>query len=352
MEKKILLQELAERLAANRKISKKQAESFVKCFFEVAEEALLKDKFLKIKGFGTFKIVAVSERESVSVNTGERIQISGHAKVAFTPDSLLRDLVNRPFSHFETIILNDDTDIEELDKVPEEEIIPSIDNENKEEEITPEAETEISENTASIAEQVLTKIKEQKKNSEEQASQAKEPEEHTDELQTPAKEPEENTTAPTIAATPIPEFKEEATAEESVCEELQSEVQQKPTEDELEDTQETFKDEEPMEKNSSSARHGILWCILTLFLMLGSFAAGHHHWFVACPQTTSAVSDSTATASQTPDSTALSNTPAFEKPAMQSASPKSVESAPDSPMESAPKEKVLPSAPQTAPATP
>lgn len=121
MEKKIFLQELADAIAEKEGISKKNAENFTKIFFDIIEEGLAEDKFVKIKGFGTFKIVLVGERESVNINTGERIQIGGHNKITFTPDTLLKDLVNKPFAHFQTITLNDETDIDELESVVTEE---------------------------------------------------------------------------------------------------------------------------------------------------------------------------------------------------------------------------------------
>ena len=117
MEKKILLQELSDILAEREGLTRKKAEAFVKAFFDVVEEALEADKFVKIKGFGTFKLVAVGERESINVNTGERIQIGGHSKISFTPDAFLRDLINRPFAHFQTVVLNEETEMEELDRV-------------------------------------------------------------------------------------------------------------------------------------------------------------------------------------------------------------------------------------------
>ncbi|MGM9688748.1 MAG: HU family DNA-binding protein [Alloprevotella sp.] len=117
MKKKLLLQDFADLLAQNGHASKKEAESFVRAFFDVIEQGLTEDKFVKIKGLGTFKLVAVSERESVNINTGERFQISGHTKISFTPDNSMKDLVNRPFAHFEAVDLNEDTDMAELDQV-------------------------------------------------------------------------------------------------------------------------------------------------------------------------------------------------------------------------------------------
>lgn len=109
MEKKYTLQDLAALLAERESLPLEQAEDFVRSFFELTEEGLLKDSFVKVTGFGTFKLVEVSERESVNINTGERFQISGHNKISFTPDGTMRELVNRPFAHFTTVTLNDKT---------------------------------------------------------------------------------------------------------------------------------------------------------------------------------------------------------------------------------------------------
>lgn len=123
MERKTLLQEVIDTLVEREGMSRSVADTFGHAFFEVIEEALRNDKFVKVKGFGTFKLVPVSERESVNVNTGERIQIGSHSKVTFTPDAYLRDLVNKPFSHFQTTVLNDDTSLDELEAADE--LIPA-----------------------------------------------------------------------------------------------------------------------------------------------------------------------------------------------------------------------------------
>lgn len=121
MNLKLTLQDIADRIAARENLSKKDADNFVRALFEVVQEGLSEDRFAKIKGFGTFKVVPVSERESVNVKTGERIQISGHDKVTFTPDNALKDLINKPFAHFSTVTLQDDIDLNELENIPEEE---------------------------------------------------------------------------------------------------------------------------------------------------------------------------------------------------------------------------------------
>ena len=94
-------------------MTKKNAEAFVKEFFLLIEQALEIDGCVKIKGLGTFKLIDVDSRESVDVNTGERFQIKGHTKVSFTPDPNLRDTINKPFSHFETVVLNENTVLED-----------------------------------------------------------------------------------------------------------------------------------------------------------------------------------------------------------------------------------------------
>lgn len=71
--------------------------------FELIEEALVTEKYVKVKGLGTFKLTEVESRESVNVNTGERIEIQGHTKISFTPDSSMKDLINKPFAHLKRL---------------------------------------------------------------------------------------------------------------------------------------------------------------------------------------------------------------------------------------------------------
>lgn len=117
MDKKIDLQEVAEELSRKSDLAPGVAEAFVQTFFDVVEEGLETDKFVKIRGWGTFKIIAVSERESINVNTGARIQIGSHNKVTFTPDGALKEAINKPFSQFQTVVVNDGTDLSLLEVV-------------------------------------------------------------------------------------------------------------------------------------------------------------------------------------------------------------------------------------------
>lgn len=113
MNEKLTIQDLIDLLAAKHSMTKKDAEAFVKEFFLLIEQALENEKIVKIRGLGTFKLVDVDSRESVHVNTGERFQIKGHTKVSFNPDTSLRDIINKPFAHFETVVLNENTILED-----------------------------------------------------------------------------------------------------------------------------------------------------------------------------------------------------------------------------------------------
>ena len=96
-------------------MSRKQAERFVQTFFEVINDGLHHDKLVKVKGLGTFKVIDVKERESVNIRTGERFMIEGREKITFTPDAVMKELVNKPFSQFETVVVNDGVDFSEID---------------------------------------------------------------------------------------------------------------------------------------------------------------------------------------------------------------------------------------------
>lgn len=116
---KISIQDLSSVLVEKRGLSKKDASNFISEMFDIVQQELEKEKIVKIKGLGTFKIIDVDDRESVNVNTGERVLIEGHGKITFTPDSLMKELVNKPFSQFETVVLNDGVEFED----PKEEVV-------------------------------------------------------------------------------------------------------------------------------------------------------------------------------------------------------------------------------------
>ena len=109
MGEKMNIQSLADWLGEKHQMSRKNADGFVRAFFALIEEALEKDKYVKVKGLGTFKLIEVESRESINVNTGERFWIQGHTKISFTPEPALKNTINKPFAHFETVLLNENT---------------------------------------------------------------------------------------------------------------------------------------------------------------------------------------------------------------------------------------------------
>lgn len=119
---KLTIQEIAAVLTEKNGFEKSEANKFVSAMFALIQERLETDQLAKIKGLGTFKIIDVEARESISVRTGERVTISGHSKVSFTPDAMMKELVNKPFSQFETVVLNDGVEFDDIkDEGPEEE---------------------------------------------------------------------------------------------------------------------------------------------------------------------------------------------------------------------------------------
>lgn len=107
---------LAKSISSKHGLTQAEAERFISKMFEVANEGLHEDKLLKIKWLGTFKVTPVKDRESVDVNTGERIVIEGRDKISFTPDNILKEIVNKPFAQFETVVVNDGVDFSDIDE--------------------------------------------------------------------------------------------------------------------------------------------------------------------------------------------------------------------------------------------
>ena len=110
---KLNIYDLCSVLVAKNGLDDKESHRFIKAMFDIIQEGLDEDKIVKVKGLGTFKIIEVDDRESINVNTGERVLIEGHSKLTFTPDSVMKEIVNKPFSQFETVILNEGVDFPE-----------------------------------------------------------------------------------------------------------------------------------------------------------------------------------------------------------------------------------------------
>lgn len=121
---KLTIQDIAKVLVEKSGLTQKEANKFATEMFSIIQQRLEEDELVKIKGFGTFKIINVEARESVSVRTGERVMIDSHAKVTFTPDTVMKELVNKPFSQFETVVLNDGVEFDDVAEDNEEDVAP------------------------------------------------------------------------------------------------------------------------------------------------------------------------------------------------------------------------------------
>lgn len=110
------LSEIAQRLVSRYHVTQGEAEDFLSNFITLIGDALREERIVKIKGLGTFRLTKVNSRESVDVNTGERIVIDGRDKISFTPDTTMRDLVNGPFAQFTTVVVNDGVDFSDIDE--------------------------------------------------------------------------------------------------------------------------------------------------------------------------------------------------------------------------------------------
>ena len=168
MSDKITLQELVESFARKCQLDPAEAALFVKEFLNLIEEALARDKYVKVKGLGTFKLINIEARKSVDVNTGESIEIKEHTRVSFVPETGLRDLINKPFAHFQSVLLNDDVHFEDL---PDEGSVSEVNEEGEEilevisddeKDGLPETEEMLSEAETGIAATVL--VEEEQKN--------------------------------------------------------------------------------------------------------------------------------------------------------------------------------------------
>ena len=119
------MQMITNTLARLYKLPAADAMAFVDTFFAIISSELKNGRQVKVKGLGTFKVQSVKPRESVNVNTGERVLIEGHDKVTFTPDTAMKELVNKPFSQFETVVINDGVPTEDLERIPSDEEMDS-----------------------------------------------------------------------------------------------------------------------------------------------------------------------------------------------------------------------------------
>ena len=181
---KILLNNIAEELAAKSGLTRDAADNFMRAFVATIEKGLQEDNIVKVKGLGTFKLLEVSDRDSVDVNTGERITIKGHRKVTFTPDTAMKELVNRPFAHFEPTELSDSYPTEEESIVSE-----TQSDESEENETTTETSTQETTIEEIIVEETTHTIEEKEETTEETIEVVTEEQQLAEETTEPTEDP-------------------------------------------------------------------------------------------------------------------------------------------------------------------
>ena len=253
---RVSILEIAAILTAKSKLKKKDADRFANTIFEVVKDGLATDRLVKIKGLGTFKVIDIESRESVNVNTGERVVIEGHEKVTFTPDTTMKELVNKPFSQFETVVLNEgvefDDPVEPEEPVEAGEAVEAVEPVEQEEAVQPVEAVEPVQEDAPIL-QFVEPI-------EEQEPQVEEP---------PVEEP---------AVEEEPVVEEPTVEEEPAVEEPEPPVEETPEPESEEEFDESILEE--MELNRKYRNKLRNWAIVALFACAGSFVAGYfvgHH---------------------------------------------------------------------------
>lgn len=215
------VQDLAESMAKRHRYSKVKSESFIRGALSIIKGALEKENYVKVKGLGTFKLVTVNSRESVNVNTGERIEISEHQRLTFTPDKSLKERVNRPFEQFQTVVIEDD-DLD-LNHLHIDDIL----------DVTPQPDDD----------KVVSLVSDEEQSVE-----------------------EENDCSSKVTSVPI------SNDEDTVS--LSAEEKNNVT-----DSAEFVRSETSGTGKSRCWLHGLLWGLLTLLLMVLSYFAGHDRWF-------------------------------------------------------------------------
>lgn len=254
---KLTIQEISKILTEKNGLTPAEANTFATELFAIIQQQLQQGESVKIKGLGTFKIINVEARESVSVRTGERVTIESHSKVSFTPDVVMKELVNKPFSQFETVVLNDGVEFSDMkDEASGEE------NEPAEEESVAPVTIVMEQSTPSTESISSTESLTAEPTSVQEPIGAKEPAEAEPAPKAePAPEPEQPSVFES-AATPLVEIAEEEPEESVADQELQ---------------EENFSLEE---EKDNQRLHWLLWSLCSLLLMalaaFGGYEFGYH----------------------------------------------------------------------------
>ena len=258
---RLTLNDLTKVLIEKNGLDKDRAQTFLNTVFDTVMDGLQRDRQVKVKGLGTFKVVEVEARESVHINTGERLLISGHSKITFTPDATMKELVNKPFSSFETVILNDGVSFDDLEGST-----PATDTESN------EAIETVSVEPATEEPKVEQAIVEEPK---EEVTLVEEPKEEV----TLVEEPKEEITL--AEETKAEETKLEEPAEPVVTEEQQEDVPVSPTNEtitflQVSDDSEDNEDSDEIAPFEKPKERKWLWPVAFVLGCIVSFVLGYH----------------------------------------------------------------------------
>jgi len=261
---RLTIQEIAKVLVAKNGLEQSEANRFATELFAIIQERLEKNDQVKVKGLGTWKVITVDARESVSVRTGGRVMIEEHSKITFTPDATMKELVNKPFSQFETVVLNDNVEFDDMKEQPDDTEFEDVKDELTEAEIVQLEKYE--EEPAVQQEEPVIQQQEPVIQQQEPVIQQQEPVIQQQEAVVKQEEPVVEVEEPVVtpAAAPLIEVPEESVEAESkeVSEEEQAPI--------------TFEDEDEEEKPNNSFKWA--WIALgAICLVIASAAGGYYY---------------------------------------------------------------------------
>ena len=278
---RISIQEIAAILTVKSGLKKKDAERFATTLFEVVKDGLESERLVKVKGLGTFKVIDIEARESVNVNTGERVLIEGHEKISFTPDATMKELVNKPFSQFETVVLNEGVEFDDAATVAEpaeEELaveVPTVETPTVE---VPTVETPTVEEP-SVEEPPVEEPKVEDLPVEEPPVEEPKVEEQTAEEQSVEESHDDEPPAeePPVEEPPVEEASvaESPVDEPPVEEPLAMMQQQEPAEEIEKETVEIEEEQEMNTKTDNTRLKTIAWLAIAIAACLASFVGGY-----------------------------------------------------------------------------
>ncbi|MBR2114829.1 MAG: HU family DNA-binding protein [Prevotella sp.] len=337
---RLTIQEIAKVLVAKNGLDRSQANRFATELFAIIQERLEKNDQVKVKGLGTFKVITVDARESVSVRTGGRVMIEEHSKITFTPDATMKELVNKPFSQFETVVLNDNVEFDDLKEQPADSEFEDIKDdlteaelvqlEKYEEELAVKKEESVIQQEEPVVQQEEPVVQQEEPvvQQEEPVVQQQEPivaepvvKQEEPVVEEPVVEVEQPKETPAVAPlVDVPEESPKDSVEESLEEEPEETLEEEP-EETSEEVSDTLGHDIEEEKTNFSFKW--IWIALGTICLVGISAAGGYYY--GCQQTALAALSDTVVIRDTvyvPESQDTTSIKTLEGPAQIAEAPK------------------------------